>query len=43
VFYLLEAQGLDPWLVNAKDVKHLPGRPNVRLSPARHAKHPAQR
>jgi hypothetical protein len=24
VFYLLEAQGLDPWLVNAKDVKHLP-------------------
>ena len=26
VFYLLEAQGLDPWLVNAKDVKHLPGR-----------------
>jgi transposase len=22
VFYLLEAQGLDPWLVNAKDVKH---------------------
>jgi transposase len=27
VFYLLEAYGLDPWLVNAKDVKHLPGRP----------------
>jgi transposase len=26
VFYLLEAQGLDPWLVNARDVKHLPGR-----------------
>src|SRR3977135_806074 len=26
VFYLLEAQGLDPWLGNAKDVKHLPGR-----------------
>jgi transposase len=26
-FYLLEAHGLDPWLVNAKDVKHLPGRP----------------
>ena len=26
-FYLLEAYGLDVWLVNAKDVKHLPGRP----------------
>jgi transposase len=26
-FYLLEARGLDPWLVNAKDVRHLPGRP----------------
>jgi transposase len=26
-FYLLGAHGLDPWLVNAKDVKHLPGRP----------------
>jgi transposase len=29
VFYLLESQGLDPWLVNAKDVKHLPGRPKT--------------
>jgi transposase len=29
VFYLLEAQGLDPWLVNAKDVKHLPGGPKT--------------
>jgi len=29
VFYLLEAQGLDPWLVNPKDVKHLPGRPKT--------------
>ena len=28
-FYLFEAQGLDPWLVNAKDVKHLPGRPKT--------------
>jgi transposase len=28
-FYLLEAHGLDPWLVNAKDVKHLPGRPKT--------------
>src|SRR5262245_24040873 len=27
VFYLLEAHGLAPWLVNARDVKHLPGRP----------------
>jgi transposase len=24
VFYLLEAHGFDTWLVNAKDVKHLP-------------------
>src|SRR3989440_12283956 len=29
VFYLLEAYGLDPWLVNARDVKHLPGRPKT--------------
>src|SRR4051794_17847497 len=29
VFYLLEARGLDPWLVNAGDVKHLPGRPKT--------------
>src|SRR4051795_3590177 len=29
VFYLLEAQGFDTWLVNAKDVKHLPGRPKT--------------
>src|SRR4051794_33275156 len=27
VFYLLEAAGFDTWLVNARDVKHLPGRP----------------
>jgi hypothetical protein len=26
VFYLLEAHGFDTWLVNARDVKHLPGR-----------------
>jgi transposase len=26
-FYLLEAQGFEVWLVNARDVKHLPGRP----------------
>jgi transposase len=25
--YLLEAHGFEVWLVNAKDVKHLPGRP----------------
>lgn len=25
-FYVLEAAGFEPWLVNAKDVKHLPGR-----------------
>ena len=29
VFYLFEAHGLDPWLVNARDVKHLPGRPKT--------------
>jgi transposase len=28
-FYLLEAYGFDPWLVNARDVKHLPGRPKT--------------
>ena len=28
-FYLLEAHGFDVWLVNAKDVKHLPGRPKT--------------
>ncbi|WP_431904976.1 IS110 family transposase [Nonomuraea sp. bgisy101] len=27
VFYLLEAAGFEVWLVNARDVKHLPGRP----------------
>ncbi|MFI0425287.1 hypothetical protein [Spongiactinospora sp. 9N601] len=27
VFYLLEAAGFETWLVNARDVKHLPGRP----------------
>lgn len=29
VFYLFEAHGLEPWLVNARDVKHLPGRPKT--------------
>ncbi len=28
-FYLLEAYGFETWLVNAKDVKHLPGRPKT--------------
>jgi transposase len=28
-FYLLEAAGFDVWLVNAKDVKHLPCRPKT--------------
>ena len=28
-FYLFEAHGLQPWLVNARDVKHLPGRPKT--------------
>src|SRR4030095_15753568 len=29
VFYLLEAHGYETWLVNARDVKHLPGRPKT--------------
>jgi transposase len=29
VFHLVESRGLDPWLVNARDVKHLPGRPKT--------------
>ena len=28
-FYLLEAHGFDVWLCNARDVKHLPGRPKT--------------
>jgi transposase len=31
VFYLLEAAGFQTWLVNAKDVKHLPGRPKTDM------------
>ncbi len=30
-FYLLEARGLRVWLVNAKDVKNVPGRPKTDL------------
>jgi transposase len=29
VFYVLEAAGFETWLVNAKDVRHLPGRPKT--------------
>ena len=29
VFYLLEAEGFDCWLVNARDVKNVPGRPKT--------------
>src|SRR4029450_918237 len=29
VYYLLEAHGVETWLVNARDVKHLPGRPKT--------------
>ena len=29
VFYVLEADGFETWLVNARDVKHLPGRPKT--------------
>ena len=28
VFWVLEAAGFETWLVNARDVKHLPGRPS---------------
>ena len=28
-FYLLEAAGLQVWLVNARDVKNVPGRPKT--------------
>lgn len=28
-FYLLESNGFEVWLVNAKEVKHLPGRPTT--------------
>ena len=31
VFYLLEAAGFDTWLVNAQDVKNVPGRPKTDL------------
>ena len=27
--FRINLQGFDPWLVNAKDVKHLPGRPKT--------------
>ena len=30
-FYLLEAAGLQVWLVNARDVKNVPGRPKTDL------------
>ena len=29
IYYLLEAEGLDCWLVNARDVKNVPGRPKT--------------
>ena len=31
-FYLLEARGLRCWLVNARDVKNVPGRPTGERS-----------
>jgi transposase len=31
-FYLLEGHGFETWLVNAKDVKHLPGRPSPTVA-----------
>lgn len=35
-FYVLEAAGFETWLVNARDVKHLPGRPKTDKRLARH-------
>jgi transposase len=29
IYYVLEAHGFETWLVNARDVKHLPGRPKT--------------
>ncbi|MFF3062793.1 transposase [Streptomyces sp. NPDC057909] len=29
-FFLLESRGLECWLVNARDVKNVPGRPKTR-------------
>jgi hypothetical protein len=43
VFYLLEAHRLDPWLVNARDVKHLPGRPKTSLTRSGCASWPSAR
>jgi transposase len=34
VFYLLEVHGLNTWLVNARDVKHLPRRPKTDATDA---------
>jgi len=31
VYYLLEAKGFDCWLVNAREVKNVPGRPKTDL------------
>jgi hypothetical protein len=31
VYYLLEAEEFDCWLVNARDVKNVPGRPKTDL------------
>ena len=43
VFYLLEAAGFDTWLVNARDVKHLPGRPKTSSTRCGCARSPSGR
>ena len=43
VFYLLEAAGFETWLVNAKDVKHLPGRPKTCWTRSGSARSPSGR
>jgi len=35
VYYLLEAEGFDCWLVNAREVKNVPGRAKTARSPDR--------
>jgi hypothetical protein len=31
VYYLLESEGFDCWLVNAREVKNVPGRAKIAL------------
>jgi transposase len=42
-YYLAEAAGLEVWLVNARDVKHLPGGAKATMLPSRWGKFPVRR